>query len=185
MTIDADRYTGRTDAGLALRATLMRLLDRHQNQPGTAENGTTIHRVGELGGFRIEAEISRHPQMGSYGDLRIENLPVRRYPLDRADLAKADPVGLVSKLEHRIFDLDETVLTLRAQAEQARSEAADAAARLGRPFEHRDRLQMLRARLVEIDQALAPETETPVPAASPDAALAVVFPQTRPASIEA
>ena len=96
------------------------------------------------------------PDMASFGELRIEDLPVRPLPLERADLAHADPAGLVAKLENRILRLDDTAATLRVDADGARSEATATAARIGRSFEHHDQFRRLRARLAEIDQALTP-----------------------------
>ena len=96
--------------------------------------------------------------MGGFGERHqpIEALPLRRLPLERADVAHADPTGLITKLEGRIARLEETAAGYRAQAETSRAEATAIAGRLGRPFEHHDRLPYLRRRLAEIDEALTP-----------------------------
>lgn len=162
MTVGDRRYTGRVDAGVALRALLMGLLDRHQHTDAVvARSATTTEPVGDVGGYRLDADITRMADMASYGELRIENLPVRPLPLERADLVHADPAGLVAKLENRILRLDDTAAGLRADAIQARDEANATAVRIGRPFEHHDHLRRLRARLAEIDQALTPADPAP------------------------
>lgn len=163
MTVGDQRYTSRVDAGVALRAALMGLLDRHQHVDGVV-HGTgapTTHRVGEVGGFRLEADVTRMANMAAFGELRVENLQVRPLPLERADLVYADPAGLVAKLENRVLRLDDTAVTLRKDAIEARTEAAATATRIGRPFEHHDELRRLRSRLAEIDEALTPGDPEP------------------------
>lgn len=162
MTVGDQRYTSRVDAGVALRAALIGLLDRHDHPETVARrSGTTTQPVGDVGGYRLDAEITRMADMASFGELHIEDLPVRPLPLERADLAHADAAGLVTKLENRILRLDDTAAGLRADANQARSEATATAARIGRPFEHHDQLRRLRARLSEIDAALTPADPEP------------------------
>jgi hypothetical protein len=157
MTVADRRYTRRIDAGVALRAHLLDLLDRrHLGETVARRAGTVTHPVGTLGGLHLEADITALADMAAYGELRVEDLPVRPLPLERADLVHADPAGLVAKLENRILGLDDTAATLRTDAALARTEATATSARIGRPFEHDHHLQQLRHRLAAIDDALAP-----------------------------
>ena len=160
MTVGDDRYTSRVDAGVALRAALLGLLDRHQ--PGPDRSGTSAYRVGEIGGFGVDADITRQGDLPPFGEVRIEQLPIRRLTLERADIARADPVGLATKIENRVLRLEQTATELRAEANQAHSEATAVAARIGRPFEHHERLRTLRTRLAQIDEALTPADPVPL-----------------------
>ena len=181
MMVDERTYTSRVDAGVALRNALLATLDHRP--PGSWDR--RVDTVGELGGFRVAVErvryglddrgaseliVLRHgsPDTGGSGERAtpIEALPLRRLPLERADVAHADPTGLVAKLEGRIARLDETASGYRAQAETSRAEATAISGRLGRPFEHHDRLRHLRHRLTEIDEALTP-TDPERPQAEP------------------
>lgn len=170
MTVGDQAHTSRVDAGIALRSTLLRLLDRHE-PAATAGSSTTRHLVGRIGGFALHAEIIRQADMATFGRLRIEDLPLRPLPLERADVARADPAGLIARLEHRVRDLDRAAADLLGEADRARAEATAAAARVGIAFEHERRLLSLKARLGEIDDALLPDEEPTISARGDSASL--------------
>lgn len=84
--------------------------------------------------------------------------------LTRGELRAMSPVGLITRLEHRLASLVENAHDAEQEAESAEKEAARAAARIGAPFDQMGRIAELRARLAEIDIALAP-LEDPGPEA--------------------
>jgi N12 class adenine-specific DNA methylase len=168
---EAHRYTSRVDAGAAMRTVLFGLLDRNAAPQGRHVGfDTATYTIGEVGGFRIEADIVRHGDLPPYGEIRVEDLPVRRLSIERAELGRADLGGLATKIENRVLRLDDTAAALRREAEEARSETAAVAARIGRTFEHHDRIRELRSRLNQIDDALTPATPaaTDIPPAADD-----------------
>ncbi len=69
--------------------------------------------VGELGGLGIEADLTRYARGPADAVLRVEDLGLglERVVLERVELARSDPAGLVARLEHRVARLDETVAT--------------------------------------------------------------------------
>jgi len=163
MTVDGQHHRSRVEAGTHLRALVISLVERSEASTGA---GTTTLAVGELGGLRIEADLTRYATGPADVALRVEDLPLERLVLERVELPRSDLTGLVARLEHRVARLDETVATCRAEALVARDEVGAMAARIGRPFEHQGRLESLRARLVEVNEALAGEVTVDAPAAS-------------------
>jgi hypothetical protein len=163
MTVDHLRHVARVDAGTHLRTVLLH--DR------TDRDGPV--RVGELGGFDLLAGGSRLAEGPPSVEITFKDVPVTPLAIERGDLARADPAGLIQRLENRLVKLGEVAGRYQADAARSRNEAAAMAERIGRPFEHHDRLEGLRARLAEIDQTLAPIDPPPVPAvtASPPAGL--------------
>ena len=179
MTVGERSYGGRVDAGAALRNAVLAVLD---GRPA-AGWGRNVEVVGQLGGFDVGVERSGYglddrgtselvvlrPGVGEKGssgqtETGSEVLPLRHLPLERPEVARSDPTGLIAKLEGRIARIEETAANYRSQAEASRTEAAAIAARLGRDFEHTNRLAWLRRRLSQIDEALMP----PEPQAGPD-----------------
>ena len=76
------------------------------------------------------------------------------------ELPGIEPGRLMQRLEHRVGRLETDRDDATAGAASARHEAERAAARLGQPFEHADRLEKLAIRQAELERLLAPEPET-------------------------
>jgi len=178
MVVDGEHHRSRVEAGTHLRTVVLALLERSEG--GGAPPGASTVAVGRLGGFGIEAVVTRYATGPPDAALRVEDLPLAPLVAERAELARADVTGLVTRLENRVARLDDTAATYRAEAVVARSEVSAMAARIGRPFDHHAELEALRARLVEVNEALtvidAPLTEVP----DETAEAGVALPQSAP-----
>jgi N12 class adenine-specific DNA methylase/SAM-dependent methyltransferase len=181
MTIAGQVHTSRIDAGVALRHAILAALD---GQPaGACER--ILEPVATLGGFPIAVERARYgldshgsaelhilPQPAGAaaprqdGNLDVQPLPLRRLPLERAEIARADPAGLIAKLEGRLARLEETATAYLDQAQASQAETAAINARLGQPFEHQQRLRTLQQRLRDIDETLTPSDTNTSPSAA-------------------
>jgi hypothetical protein len=159
MVVAGARHRSRPDAGAALQLEVMARLDR------MALGARAVTVVGQLGGLDVELNATRDPG-GAYGELGFAGLPAWVVNFTRAELRDMPPGGLVSRLEHRLAGLGERAHDAEEEADTAEREAARAAARIGAPFDQMDRIAELRARLAEIDVALAPLEEPDPPAAT-------------------
>ena len=95
MTVEGRVYRKRVDAGLHL---LHLLRQEAANQLGSRQR--TL-RAGELGGFPLTVTISR--TLGQVGVTpALDGAPGAEMTLTARELADADPVGLVTRLENRL-----------------------------------------------------------------------------------
>jgi hypothetical protein len=117
-----------------------------------------------LAGLRVELEADR--RIGDEVVLVVPDVDLD-LRLTAAELAD-EPATAITRLERRIQGLDGKLETTRASLDEATREAERARDRLGRPFEQGTKLDQLRRRQREIDEALtAAET---APSAGSDAA---------------
>ena len=127
MTVEGHAYRKRVDAGLHL---LQLLRQEAANQLGSRQR--TL-RAGELGGFPLTVTISR--TLGQVGVTpALDGAPGAEMTLTARELADADPVGLVTRLENRLTHLEATKTKALGEIEHARSEIDHATASLGKPF---------------------------------------------------
>jgi N12 class adenine-specific DNA methylase len=132
MTVGGERYTSRAEAGAAM-VDRLRALVREAAGESVA--------VGDLGGLAVTVE----PLGWQSARLSVEGSS-SDFSVTADDLRLDDPVRLVTRLEHRVRSLGEEVLRHETTASEAAAAADAAAERLGRPFEHEDRLRDLRRR---------------------------------------
>lgn len=152
ITVDGHRYDKRVEAGTNLRYALAQALKRPHG---------TVQAVGELGGLAITVRTDH--LLGPEASLAIDDAGVEAR-FTTADVAGADPTGLVARLERPLARLAERAVEHDTLAERAGQELARATARLGAPFEHAERLRYLEHRKHEIEEILAPPPEDPPPA---------------------
>ncbi len=146
--VDHVGYAKRPAAATALAATVdhqMRAVPIGQRQSFT---------IGALAGFEVTATIA-HDTGGAAANLALAGIPRTTTTFERPDL-RDNPQGLLTRLENLAADLPARATRAETDAQDARVEAARAAARIGAPFEHAGRLETLRARLAAIDAELAP-----------------------------
>ena len=150
MTVNGQALRKRVDAGLRLRD----LLVRETAGVGPRSDRARTVRAGDLGGFPVIAEM----RYAGFGKVEItvylEDAPGTELVLDNHELAKADPGGLVIKLENRLRGLEDTKTRTLADIDQQRAEAAHATADSGKPFPRVDELAAARAKVREIDDAI-------------------------------
>ena len=120
--------------------------------------------VGQLAGFRVVARVDQD-RLGSTVQMRLSGSPVR-LSLAREELERADPAGLVQRLEHRVRDIENVRDEATSELVRMRGESGLARSRLGAPFEHDGRLALLTGRQAEIDAALTAPTDAPINLAS-------------------
>lgn len=147
MTVAGTVHTARVDAGVHLRHTLIDMIDTFDGR----ERGTAI---GTIAGFTVQVDIAGFPLIDA--TIALVGVPVQPLRLSRGDLKAADPAGLIARLENRAARLEEAAAACRDEIDVCDSEGEEIADRLGRTFEHADRLTRLRARLIELDELLAP-----------------------------
>jgi N12 class adenine-specific DNA methylase len=151
VTIDDARHTKRADAG----AHLLRCATDALGRVGIG--GSARREIGELAGLRVELEAD-----GRLGDEITFLVPEADLDLrlTAAELAH-EPASAITRLERRIQGLDGKLETKRAILDEATREAGRARDRIGRPFEQAGRLDELRRRQREIDEALTATETTP------------------------
>ena len=147
-TINGLRHTTRTDAGTHLQRLAA---ERHHRSVS-----------GTFAGFDFHASVDRHVGVLT---VTLDPSPIS-VDIDLADLPGIEPGRLVQRLEHRVGRLETDRDDATAAAAIARQEAERAAARLGQPFEHAERLDKLIGRHAELERLLAPEPEL-TPAGEP------------------
>ena len=110
-------------------------------------------RLGQLGGFPVTAE--RAPvARPTNATLSLEGAPGTTIDLPASGLPDADPVGLITRLENRLTQLETRKASTLADIEHARREITHARDSIGQPFPHADELAAARERVREIDEAL-------------------------------
>lgn len=165
MAVGERAFRARADAGAALRRAA---------ESALAEGTRAQSRLGRLGGFGIDVSWERDI-LGAVATLALVGSPAA-LSITAAELARADPGGLVQRLEVRLRNLEAGRDEAGAELGRVRSEATMARARLGQPFEHEDRLGVERQRQVDIAAALAAEVAPEVERSGerPPVALAAV-----------
>ncbi len=159
MTVDAVGHDKRKDAGAHLLRELSHLLA--EVRPGD----TKRHEVGHLAGFPLEVEVDGRIADEMLVCIADADIDLR---LRVADLT-GDPASPIVRLERRLQALDSRLDTARADRDEALGEAALARDRLGLAFDQAPRLDQLRRRQREIQDALTAldgRTAPPSPATS-------------------
>jgi hypothetical protein len=177
MTVNGQAHRKRADAGQHL----LRILSSET----TAQLGYRQRTIdaGHLGGLSLTMTVTRTPSYEAQVTLSFAAAPGTELTLTQADLAEADPAGLVARLEHRLTRLE----ALRAQAEaditRTRSERDHATASLGKPFPQAATLAAARDRARDIDEQLQ-QAATPVDVAEQQPrASAIRSPETSPGPV--
>jgi N12 class adenine-specific DNA methylase len=165
MTINGTRHTKRADAGAQLVRESATVL------ASTPAGAVVRRQIGDLADLRIDLEVDRRISDEIAFEIRQAKLKVR---LPAQEVSHVDPAAFVSRLERRIQGLDSNLDDTRAELDAAGRELDQARARLGLDFDDRARLDELRRRQAEINEALIPtaeagpdhfpEGETPQPA---------------------
>ena len=86
--------------------------------------------------------------------LSLEGAPGTTIDLPASGLRGADPVGLVTRLENRLTQLETRKASALADIEHARRQITHARSSIGQPFPHAAELAAARERVREIDEAL-------------------------------
>ena len=86
--------------------------------------------------------------------LNLEGAPGTTIDLPASGLRGADPVGLVTRLENRLAELETRKANALADIDHARRQITHARSSIGQPFPHAEELAAARERVREIDEAL-------------------------------
>ena len=109
--------------------------------------------TGRLGGFAVNAEV--YQSLGTTKvTINLDGAPGTTIELPASDLRAADPVGLITRLEHRLAELETRKARALADIEHARRQIAHARGSIGQPFPHAAELTAARTRVRDIDDAL-------------------------------
>jgi N12 class adenine-specific DNA methylase len=147
MTVDQVRHDKRADAGQHVKDILER------KAAGLAGQLQRIVSLGTLGGFQVNADV--HRTLGTTNiTLNLESAPGTTIDLSASGLRGADPVGLVTRLENRLTQLETRKASTLADIEHARRQITHARSSIGQPFPHTAELAAARDRVREIDEAL-------------------------------
>jgi hypothetical protein len=147
MTVDQVRHDKRADAGQHVKDVLER------EAAGLAGQLRRAVSLGKLGGFPVSADV--HRSLGTTKiSLRLESAPGTTIDLAVSGLRGADPVGLVTKLENRLTQLETRKANALADIDHARRQITHARSSIGQPFPHAEELAAARERVREIDEAL-------------------------------
>ena len=147
MTVDQVRHDKRADAGQHVKDILEREAARLTGQLRRAIS------LGNLGGFPVSADV--HRSLGTTNiTLSLEGAPDTTIDLSASGLRSTDPVGLVTRLENRLTQLETRKASALADIEHARRQITHARDNIGQPFPHAGELTAARERAREIDEAL-------------------------------
>ena len=145
--IDGTHYTKRADAGQHVK----HILEREASQ--VAGQLRRAVSVGQLGGFDVNAEVYR--SLGATNvTINLEGAPDTTIDLPASGLRGADPVGLITRLEHRLAELDTRKAKVLADIDHARRQMTHARDSIGQPFPHATEVAAARTRVGDIDEAL-------------------------------
>jgi len=147
MTVDQVHHGKRADAGQHVKDILER------EAAGLAGQLRRAVSIGNLGGFPVSADVHRSPGTTKIA-LTLEGAPGTTIDLPASGLRGADPVGLVTRLENRLAQLETRKANALADIEHARRQIAHARSSIGQPFPHAEELAVARERVREIDEAL-------------------------------
>jgi hypothetical protein len=147
MTVDQVRHDKRADAGQHAKDIL------EQEAAGLTGQLRRAVSLGELGGFAVSADV--HRSLGTTKIvLSLEGAPGTTIDLPASGLRGADPVGLVTRLENRLTQLETRKANALADIEHARRQITHARDSIGQPLPHAEELTAARERVREIDEAL-------------------------------
>src|SRR5205823_5639468 len=145
MTVDQVRHDKRADAGQQVKEILER------EATGLAGQSRRAVNIGQLGGFPVSADV--HRSLGTTNiTLSLEDAPGTTIDLSASGLRGADPVGLVTRLENRLAQLETRKASALADIEHARRQITHARDSIGQPFPHAEELATARERVREIDE---------------------------------
>jgi hypothetical protein len=152
MEIGGSRVGKRAEAGQRLKA----LLGREAAAIGATQLRRPTTTAGSLGGFPVTATVERNLEWRVEVILRLQEVPNGMIVVEASGLSEADPTGLVTRLEHRLFALEQLQADNQAEIERLQLEAARAREGIGLPFPHQEQL----ARTRDHVRRLAQELET-------------------------
>ncbi len=157
-TVAGRTYTSRTDAAVALRDAA---LDAAR---GLRRGDRSVTTLATIGGVSIDV-CGIKDLLGTYVEVGLTGVGVDQIRIG-VDELRETTIGLLTKLENRVHNLERTRDDLLSRAADEEREAHQAEERIGRPFEYEDRLGALVRRLEEIDAELTLDEDAPV--AAPD-----------------
>jgi hypothetical protein len=147
MTVGDTRHDKRADAGAHLKDILEREVS------GLTGQLRRPAHIGRLAGFTVTADVHRSPGAPQI-TITLDGAPGTTIALPASGVRGTDPVGLVTRLEHRIAQLETRKASALADIEHAGRQIAHARASIGQPFPHASELAAARDRAREIDQTL-------------------------------
>ncbi|WP_050768369.1 helicase-related protein [Nocardia farcinica] len=160
-------YDHRGDAGDALAARLLKLIE----DPRAVWKEFEDHGVAEIAGFTLDA---RNVPTGRAALVSVVFSDIGDdvyVTLDKATLQKGG-TAVMLRLENAVNGLDKRLEVATGRLETERTERERSELRLGKPFEHSERLDALRERQKEINKELLGSKETETENASTDPAAA-------------
>ena len=147
MIVDQVRHDKRADAGQHVKDILER------EAAGLAGQLRRAVSLGQLGGFPVNADVQR--SLGTTNiTLSLEGAPGTTIDLPASGLRGADPVGLVTRLENRLTQLEMRKATALADIERARRQITHSCDGICQPFPRAAELATARKRVREIDEVL-------------------------------
>lgn len=146
ITVAGQRLTNRPDAAAALRDTLL----ARPLASSTAAAATSP--VAQLAGLTVLATALRYPE--PHLRLELADVPRTGIVVDLSELAAAKPVGLISRLENRAANLDNTRTEINGEFERLTSERDRASTELARALPHTAALTAARTRSAVLAQQL-------------------------------
>lgn len=164
MTLAGHAHDKRPAAGDTLR----RMVLRDCTLPAGERKGR--FPLGQLAGFDLAVTVYRDREETSYS-FHLDGIPTGTKLFSRKQLSEDAPLGMVLQIEHLAENLDHRADDAEREAAIARRDTDQARERLGRPFEHTDRLTTLAARLEQIDASLAADELPPGTLPCPEAGL--------------
>ena len=109
--------------------------------------------IGRLAGFTVNAELSR--ALGATNvTINLDGAPGTAIEIPASALRDADPVRLITRLEHRLAQLETRKADALAEIDHARRQIDHARARIGEQFPHAEELTAASQRVREIGEAL-------------------------------
>jgi tetratricopeptide (TPR) repeat protein len=147
MTVGGIQHSKRADAGQHAKD----ILDREAAAlTGQLRRTATI---GRLAGFAVNAELSR--ALGATNvTISLDGAPGTTIEMPASGLRDSDPLRLVTRLEHRLAQLETRQGDALAEIDHARRQIAHARASIGEQFPHAEELAAASQRVREIDEAL-------------------------------
>ena len=147
MTVGGIQHTKRADAGQHAKDILAR---EAAALTGQLRRAATI---GRLAGFAVNAELSR--ALGATNvTITLDGAPGTTIEIPASGLPDADPARLVTRLEHRLAQLETRKADALAEIDHARRQIAHARASIGEQFPHAEELTAASQRVREIGEAL-------------------------------
>ncbi|MHB8244836.1 MAG: helicase-related protein [Acidimicrobiales bacterium] len=155
-------YDKRVDAADALR----RMALRDCALAGGERKGR--FGLGQLAGFDLAVTVYRDREETSYG-FHLDGIPTGTKLFSAKQMSEDAPLGMILQIEHLAENLEHRAAEAEREAVIARRDTDQARERLGRPFEHTDRLATLSARLEQVDASLTSDEPLPAPASAREA----------------